>query len=186
MEPEQEPKNLNADEQMQHIADGNYYRGVVINTFTTLERVIEQILTANFIPYGDTDKENEFGLIILDRMTFEAKRTSLVSLNNKHETSNGFVKSKNNSYPNSKLFDEIRLLQEKRNNFAHFSIMIPNKETVYVLGLAELRDKFNPHWYTETDISSLNIRIMNAVHELNQVFIKNTGALLYNVIPATL
>jgi len=161
-------KKLTPIEQMDYINHGNYYRGTVINSFTTLERTIEQILTSHFIT--NKKKINDFVYIILDRMTFESKRTSLKALNEKREKFKGFMKTKNNRYPNSKIFEEIRLLQEERNQFAHFTIMIPIEETNYVIGLAYLRDGFVPKWYTLEDIENLNNRIAEATNKIRDLF----------------
>ena len=169
-------KKLSAKEQFEHINHGYFYRGMVINTFTSLERTMEMILTDYFIT---NDKlKNDFITVVLDRMTFESKRTSLKSLNERFLTESGFIKTKNNSYTNSKLFDEIRLLQEIRNNFAHFTIALPNDEFKAVLGLTNQRDEIGVVWYTDADISSINRRILNATTELEKVFNAFTGTLL--------
>lgn len=164
------PERLTPLQQMEHINNGNYYRGLVINTFTTLERTIEEILNRHFIT--NKKKEKDFLYIILDRMTFEAKRTSVRTLNEQKERAKRFIKTKNNSYPNSKLFEEIRLLQEERNRFAHFTIMIPHEETDAVIGLAYLRDGFDPLWYTDNDISNIITRIQDATMQLRKLFLK--------------
>lgn len=157
-------------EQFKHINEGYYYRGVVINTFTTLERNMEMILTDHFIDKEAKTLKNQFVFVILDRMTFEAKRTSIKSLVDQKSIENNFIKTKNNSYPHGKLFDEIRKLQELRNNFAHFSIAIPNEKTDSVIGLAGMRDKVDVIWYSLDEIDKINKRILKAADELIALF----------------
>ncbi|RYY06385.1 MAG: hypothetical protein EOP43_06530, partial [Sphingobacteriaceae bacterium] len=115
-----------------YINNTHYYRGLVIGSFTNLEKTIETILIDEFIT--DDSKKVDFMMIILDRMTFEAKRTSLKSILDKKAVTGGFIKTKNNSYPNGKLFDEIRLLQDQRNYFAHFPIILPSVASYNVIG----------------------------------------------------
>jgi hypothetical protein len=163
-------KKLIPKEQFEHINSGYYYRGVVINTFTSLERNMEMILTNHFIVQEDATLETQFVFVILDRMTFESKRTSIKSLVDQKSIENNFIKTKNNSYPHGKLFDEIRQLQELRNNFAHHSIAIPNEETDHVIGLAGMRDKIDIVWYTRDEIDKINRRILKASEDLVILF----------------
>ncbi len=163
-------KKLIPKEQFEHINNGYYYRGVVINTFTALERNMEMILTNHFVSREDDTLRNQFVFVILDRMTFEAKRTSIKALVDQQSIKNNFVKTKNNSYPHGRLFDEIRQLQELRNNFAHFSIAIPSEKSENVIGLAGMRDRIDLNWYTRDDIEKINRRILKSADDLIALF----------------
>lgn len=125
----------------------HWYRGKYIFEFSLLEMAIDQCLLYRWLKGGSREAGSEFRGILLDRLTFEAKRTALKSLLDVDAKKAGFIKTKNNSYPNGNLFDRIRQLQEIRNYFAHyFSFSLPNGISQngdpmdYIICLAENRN----------------------------------------------
>lgn len=169
-----------------YLQKANYYRGLVINDFILLEIIIEQIITDEFFGVNSTNiKANQFKNIILNRMNFDAKRTALKYIFDRMQEDNGFIKTKNNSYPNSKVINEVRLLIDERNRFAHYLSMQPVKEGNTVLVLAEFRDKGKFHYYSEEDINALRKRISNMRTKLFDLF-ESTGAVPDSSNPAEL
>jgi DNA-directed RNA polymerase subunit L len=150
-----------------YVMNANLVRGTIINEFNKLEKTIEYHL-ANHMQVPN-EKRGDFMNIILDRLTFEGKRTSLRALNEKIETVKGFNKTKNNSYPNSKLFEEIRLLNDERNHFAHYLINHPTSNKG-VIGLTEFRDNYKVIWYSEDQIFDITERIHKAIQNINDLF----------------
>ncbi|MBW4888265.1 hypothetical protein KXQ82_00995 [Mucilaginibacter sp. HMF5004] len=150
--------------QFEHLSQGHYLRGVLINEFSGLEKKIEKFIVSYFI--DDKDKGNEMSNIILDRLTFEAKRTSFKAILDKRSVENGFVKTKNNSYPESKFFDEIRRLNDHRIYFAHYVMVMPMAITDNVIGLAEFRDSVKIKWYTQEQFETLIGDIMIASNKI--------------------
>lgn len=161
----------------EHVEKSHHYRGKFISHFTSLENNIEYFLINYFIPEkrnGSYKKRGEFREIVIDRMTFEAKRTSMRSIvDSFSETVGEFIKTKNNSYPHSKLFDEIRLLNDQRNYFAHYGNEVYLTEDFvlddFVIGLAERRDKKQTRKYTLSDFNSLIERLNKAAEAVNNL-----------------
>lgn len=156
---------MNAQE-TQYIFKSYWYRGYVINSFSVLEKKIETIIAEHF---KIEDKRMEFIMTIMDRMNFESKRSSLKSIFDNIEVSNGFAKTKNNSYPNSKLFDEIRRLNDQRNYFAHH-MLTSNPPKGKVIGITEMRDDINTRWYSEEEIEKEVTGMFNAVKKLDEIW----------------
>jgi hypothetical protein len=142
--------------------DSYYYRGKLLDTFNALEKMIENYLVDYFWP-GNQFKANQLQGIILDRLTFEAKRTSLRAILERRATDNGFVKTKNNSYPDSKFLDEIRLLNDERNYFAHYYLLTPSAPDGTIICLAEFRDQGRYIDYTEDQYNSIIYRMSDAL-----------------------
>jgi hypothetical protein len=149
----------------------HYYRGLLINEFCGLEKSLEFVLSSYFIKRDKT--AIELMTIFLDRMTFEAKRTSLKYILDKVDVAGGFKKSKNNSYPSSSFIEELRLLNNERNYFAHYSLVIPEDGNYdKLIGLAEFRDYAKIFWYTEDKYSKTIERIHNATAKINSYYEK--------------
>ena len=142
-----------------------YCRGRVINEFAILEKIIEGYLTSYFI--GSSDKRDEFWHIILDRLNFEAKRTSLKTILENKAKKDGFIKTKSNKYPDSKLLEDIRKINEHRIYFAHYALITPNEKTDSIIILMEYRNNMKKITYTSDEfvklinyISSVRDKIM--------------------------
>ena len=159
---------MTPEQQFEYINNSYFYRGLVINTFVNLERTIDSHLADEFIT--NKSKRVKFYQIVLDRLTFEAKRTALKAILDRKAIAKGFVKTGGNSYPHGKLLEDIRHLQDKRNNFAHYTMMIPTEDKGYVIGIAEFRDKFKPMWFTSEDIQLLIDKIDLTIEDLNSYF----------------
>ena len=160
--------------QFEHLSQGHYLRGLLINEFSGLEKKIESYITTYFL--GNSDKITDFSNIILDRLTFEAKRASFKAIFDKMSVESGFVKTKNNSFPESKFFDEIRRLNDHRNYFAHYLMVMPTEITDRVIGLAEFRDGVKIKWYTLKEYENLMAEIVKASNKVDYLMnnIKST------------
>lgn len=123
----------------QYVEQAYYYRGKLIDTFNLLEKSIEHLLMDYFTPDND-NKRVDFRFIILDRLTFQSKKDSLLALMNRYAESKGFVKTGSNSWPHSEVFKGIQFAQDERNRFAHFFLIIPEAITDDIIVLAEMRD----------------------------------------------
>ncbi len=156
------------------ISKSYYYRGLMLNEFINLEKTIESVLSNHFFGYDPqtefTPGRQDFQSVILDRMTFEAKRASLKYLNEKRQIAKGFVKTKSNRFPNNELFNEIRLLNDERNRFAHYYLIKPQLNDKAVLGLAEFRDNSYLHTYTVDDINKILFKIVDVRSEIYNLF----------------
>jgi len=143
------------------------YRGYLINEFTKLERALDKHLLFHFFPNDDVNSRVCYRMheVLLDRMTFDGKRTAVKGILDNKSVSEGFIKTKNNSYPNGKLFDEVRQLIEIRNFFAHYlSVVSHRKDTVIVL--LQFRDSTKLFEYTQADFDDLVNRIVKATNDI--------------------
>ena len=148
----------------EYFYNASYYRGKLINDFCNLELAIERYLVRYFL--DKTTERRELKNLILDRLTFEAKRTALKTMLDSYEEKRGFIKTKSNKYPQSDLLNEIRLLNDQRNYFAHYYLAIPVKEEKLVICLAEYRDFVKTHKYTEEKFNAIIERIQSATKQL--------------------
>ena len=123
----------------QYIEQSYYYRGKLIDTFNLLEKSIEHLLMDYFTP-TDIVKRIDFRFIILDRLTFQSKKDSLLALMNRYAESKGFVKTNSKPWPHSEVFKDIQFAQDERNKFAHYFLIIPETITDDFIILAEMRD----------------------------------------------
>ena len=118
------------------------------------------------------DKQLELAELLLDRLTFENKRAVFKAILEKKADANGFKKTKNNSYPNSKFFDDLRLINLERNYFAHYVIDY-SEEAIelrdHQITLLEFRDKTTPRVYNEVDYMNLRGRIQNAAKTVSEM-----------------
>ncbi|MFC1222689.1 hypothetical protein ACFE6N_02705 [Pedobacter sp. BG31] len=142
------------------------HRGQLISEFTVLEIAIEYYLAEHFVLDGAM--QNSFRSIVLNRMTFESKRSSFKTILEQKEIASGFIKTKSNTYPHSKLIDEIRRLNDERNYFAHYTLVanVGFDENHYVIGLAEFRDSTKYKWYTIDEFNTLMMRIRKATNDV--------------------
>lgn len=158
-----------AQNQKEFIENSCYYRGKLIDEFCNLELEIERYLVRYFL--DDPDDRRALKNLILDRMTFEAKRTALKAMFDEQSIKNGFIKSNRNSYPNSDLLNEIRLLNDQRNYFAHYYLALPLDDDCKnsVICLTEYRDGIKVHSYTEEKFESIIQRIKDAVLKIENI-----------------
>ncbi|RWY53956.1 hypothetical protein [Mucilaginibacter gilvus] len=156
--------------QFNHLNHGHYLRGLLINEFSGLEKKIERFIVTYFL--GDSNMQNEMSDVLLDRLTFEAKRASFKSIIDKRSVKNGFKKSKNNKYPESALFDEIRRLNDHRIYFAHYIMVMPSTIDENIIGLAEFRDSVKILWYSEKEYQKL-IADINRVSDKIELMIED-------------
>jgi hypothetical protein len=143
-----------------------YFRGSLIDEFCHLEHTIEKYLVRYF--FDESEKRRELKNLILDRLTFEAKRTALKAMLDEKEKEKGFIKTKSNKYAHTELISEIRLLNDQRNYFAHYYLAIPAKfPSNLVICLAEYRDYVKTHDYTIEKYESILDRIEQAIRKLD-------------------
>lgn len=145
----------------------NYYRGLLISSFQSLEKAIEYFIADYFIK--DPAKSSELTSIILDRMTFEAKRTAYKAILIKTAESNGFVKTNKKGYIFKDHLDEISQLNSIRNMFAHYFPVIPGSNDGSVIALAEFRDNFSTKHYSKEDMDTIINRIHKTRDEVGKV-----------------
>jgi hypothetical protein len=140
-----------------------YYKGQALERFTFLELTLEERISEYFFNPMDVNKaslSSDMKTIILNRLTFESKRTAFRYLCMQVDIKKGFIKSKNGKgYPHKEILAELRKLIDERNRFAHYSIIQPVDSEGIVIALAELRDRSILHKYTNSDIQKLFNRI---------------------------
>lgn len=155
----------------QYIEKSYYYRGRLIDTFNLLEKSIEHLLMDYFTPHND-EIRIDFRFIILDRLSFQSKKDSLLALMNRYAESKGFIKTGSNSWPHSEVFKDIQFAQDERNRFAHYFLIIPEVATDDFIILAEMRDgKGLINYDSKTYFDSLT-RIQNAKIGVNSFLIR--------------
>lgn len=135
----------------------HFHRGQFISEFASLEKFIDMFLTKYF-----TGKEEykDFNNIILDRLTFEMKRQSLNTILSNLELSNGFVKTKKNSFSHNKLMDNLVKLNNIRNKFAHSMVVnVADKNANYAMALVSFRDDVNVTYYSPKEYDNLLMMI---------------------------
>jgi hypothetical protein len=147
-----------------------YFRGMVLNGFISLENEISACLAEFFS--GNNDYYWTFMNVIADRMTFEAKRSSLKFLMEEMERKDGFIKTKSNRYRCGDFFNELRLLIEQRNYFAHYNSYKMKSQEAYAIVLSDFRDKYTEHFYMEEDIASLLERIQIAMRVVANIYME--------------
>jgi hypothetical protein len=144
------------------------YRGFTINEFTKLERALDKHLLNKFFPNSSPSDQVCYQMheVLLDRLTFDGKRTAVKGLLDQRELNSGFVKTKNNSFKHGKLIDEVRQLIEIRNYFAHYLMVVDNANSDSVLTLLQFRDSTKLIVYTQGDFEKLIHRILQATSDL--------------------
>lgn len=157
-------KSLTSDAQL-----GYKYRGLIIDEFINLELSLTKYLTKYFLG-ATNERDYAFQVIILDRLTFEHKRASFKSVIDAISKHRGFKKTKSTPSKYKSLLEDIRRLNDFRNQFAHYFIvgvfLIDKKKTVV---LTELRDGIKPISYTEDDIENkldLIKQIVNTIEDM--------------------
>ena len=133
------------------------YRGYFISQFAELERSIDMFLADYFIP-DDSNCAEELIEILIDRITFESKRTALrVIFERQPETD--IIRNKK-VIPKGvykKLLEEIRKSSVIRNYFAHYKTIDFDKSDAYypiikdknvIIGLVQFRDSTTHITYT--------------------------------------
>lgn len=146
--------------QFTHLSQGHFLRGFLINEFSGLEKSLERYIGIYVL--GESGDLDRLINIILDRLTFEAKRTAFKTIRNNIAIENGFVKNKSNKYPDSDLIHEIRRINDHRIYFAHFMIVMPDINSDKVISLVEFRDSTKIISYTEDEYNKLIADIKNA------------------------
>jgi hypothetical protein len=152
------------------IINACYFRGLVINSFIHLESEMSYCLAEYFS--GTNDHYWTFTSVIGDRMTFESKRASLKFLMERIETQGGFVKTKNNHYLCRDFFNELRILNEQRNYFAHYVFYRMEARKEFAIVLSDHRDSNLEHFYKIEDIITLLDRINVAANEIVNIYMK--------------
>jgi len=130
----------------------NEYRGYFITQFAKLERSIDVYLAEYFL-LNNINGVNEIIEVLIDRITFESKRTALKVLLDKKHASNTDPKKRGNPY--KKLLDELRKTAEVRNWFAHYHLVVTNHDKNLVIGLLQFRDSTNIKSYTHAQFEKL-------------------------------
>lgn len=138
----------------------HYYRGFLLAQFAALETTIDVYIASYYL---DSDKKYDLMNVILNRLTFEAKRTALKTLLDRK--SPNFIKTKNNTWPSSKFIEELRLLNNERNIFAHYVDTFKENETA-IISLKEFRDKSITIEYEWPKYESIVKRITSAIKKL--------------------
>lgn len=140
------------------------YRGYLINKFCELEIKISNYLALTFGNGND-----DILTILVDRITFEAKRLAYKDLLNRREIANGFVKTKSNKYPHTFWMNELRELIEIRNQFAHF-ILAQDNERECVIALIEFRNSAGVIIYTKDMYDAILERINHVEHFIETTY----------------
>ena len=76
------------------LKNSSEYRGYLINEFTKLEVALDKHLLNNFFSLTDYPNTYEMREVLLDRMTFDSKRTAVKGILDKKATLSGFIKTK--------------------------------------------------------------------------------------------
>ena len=133
-----------------------FYRGSIINEWIMLEKAIENYIVRYLST--DTNKQIEIAELLLDRIGFDMKRGVFKAILDKKAEENGFKKTKNNKAPHAKLIENLRLINIKRNHFAHYMGVYdesalsdyPEKIT-----LIEFRDQARRITYTQKEYQKI-------------------------------
>jgi hypothetical protein len=133
---------------MKELSNQDEYRGFFISEFAKLERAIDLCIATYFIPSGVSPLSNQIISILIDRITFENKRTALkkiFDIKNKADMSNH-----KNTGIYKKIINALGELARIRNYFAHYySIPIPDDRKMHAaIGLVQQRDSNRLHIYT--------------------------------------
>jgi hypothetical protein len=141
----------------------NYYRGLLISRFATLEKSLDYYLASQF-----TSRDNIADLtnIIIDRLTFENKKTALKAILDKKSSANGFVRTNTKSFPSGKFIEELRSLQFQRNCFAHYHLSTNIDEPSSIISLIEFRDSKSILHYTKTKYYNILKRMDEAISKI--------------------
>jgi len=145
-----------------------YFRGMVLNAFISLENELSSCLAEFFC--GENDHYWKFMGVIGDRMTFEAKRASLKFLMEQIEVKEGFIKTKSNRYKCSDFLNELRILIDERNKFAHYYCYKMKGQEAYAIVLTDFRDRYAEHFYTDDDIDKWVERIYRAINVISNIY----------------
>ncbi len=148
-----------AKTQEEYIRNAYHYRGMFIDKFCFLEVEIERYLGRSFLTVPS--EINHFKFIILDRLSFESKRTALRALLKEH-------------FPDSthkNLLDEIKRLNDKRNHFAHYYLALDKIGTVSdnVIMLTEYRDGIDVIIYDIERFDRAISRIQYVINEIKKL-----------------
>ncbi|OOQ60916.1 hypothetical protein [Mucilaginibacter pedocola] len=142
------------------------YRGIFISEFATLEKAIEYYLADYFM--GSPAKNYEMIEVIIERLSFDAKRTALKTILDKRMDSTGFKPTGTKKYPSGKIVEEIRKLQVIRNAFAHYHLA--DKRENFAIRLVNFRDKAEVMEYT---IDQFNKEISKIKHYTSGILRNN-------------
>ncbi|WP_461460439.1 hypothetical protein [Mucilaginibacter sp.] len=145
----------------------SYYRGKMIEEFCKVELALERYLAAYFLKIPE--ERREFKNYILDRLTFEAKRTAFKGLLDKQATEDGFIKTKNNKWAHGSLVDQIKKLNDQRVYFAHYYLAYPRPPGKYVICLTEYRDTLKSHDYSADRMELLILEIKQVAKEIEEL-----------------
>ncbi|MCX2474082.1 hypothetical protein OQZ33_07050 [Pedobacter sp. MC2016-05] len=144
----------------------HYYRGWIINEFAKLDKEIESFILEDLKIVELCGYEMQ--TIILDRLTFEAKRQSLRKLLEDKFRKAGFIKTNKKSYPCKTLINELTLLNDLRNMFAHYpsNNFATNLNDDTVVSLTRYRDTFEYINYNLIEINQIIERIKQATKDI--------------------
>jgi hypothetical protein len=144
-----------------------YYRGKMIEEFCKVELELERYLGAYFL--NKSEERWDFKTYILDRLTFEAKRTAFKGLLDKKAIADGFIKTKNNKWVHGKLIDQIKRLNDQRVYFAHYYLAYPRPHGKYVICLTEYRDTLKTHDYSGEQMDLLIAEIKKVAKDIEDL-----------------
>lgn len=151
-------KEINFDQDL-YIVNAHTLRGRFIDYFSILEKTIEEFISEYFT--NDYNRGIELSDIILDRLTFDAKRASMRSIVRVMMNEGKFQKLKGKPIPNDEYFSELKALSDHRNKFAHYPLAFPFKQGEFgnVIGLDEFRDYIKTEWYNQQRYDSIISKI---------------------------
>lgn len=150
----------------EYVASSHHYRGWVINEFATLEKQIEAFILEDLDILEVCGYEMQ--TIILDRLTFEAKRQSFKKLLEDKYTRSGFVKTNKKSYPFKSLIVELTALNDLRNMFAHYPLNnnYRSLKPDIVISLVRYRDQYNYVNFSGDEMNKIVERIHKAIEDI--------------------
>ena len=149
-----------------YIERAHYYRGYVLNQASMLEKAVEQVLLHELT--GEDKPNEKIQHIIFDRMTYEAKRSSLGTVLQNKAISAGFVKTKKVGFPDKPLLDELESLNKIRNQFAHYHLFLADSDE-YVIALLNFRDHPTPIKYSELEVVDIISRMVAAEDKVYKI-----------------
>ncbi|MBD1364462.1 hypothetical protein IDJ77_11640 [Mucilaginibacter sp. ZT4R22] len=142
------------------------FRGTILNQTVILEKAIDQYISKYLTP--DVNKQNEIISLLLDRMNFEGKRTTLRAILEKKDLENNIVKTKNKPSKNKPLLESIRQINDLRNYMAHYLVLTIGEALTKFpeeIGFIEFRDSVKVHWITN-EVFIDNVREIQEISKL--------------------
>ncbi|HWZ02014.1 MAG TPA: hypothetical protein VNX40_00315 [Mucilaginibacter sp.] len=155
------------EEENGELKDPHYYRGLFISKFSMVELFMDAAICFYFT--RDEEMAKDLIFMVINRLTFESKRTAFKAILEKISIADGFKKTKNNKWPYSELLNEIRLLNDHRIYFAHYAIFGGKSTDENVIELMEYRDQKKRIIYSKAEYYKLIKRLGNVISQVMKI-----------------